>query len=334
MNFCDKLYSLLTARGGIIKYDELSFIVQTLINDACRGNKTLYVPPGLIITRWLSEGFLEIDREKGGVKLRRPTLYSCGNGKWTYVGARYSPAIEHLKANLKQAKIGQDQFAAPKLVFDEKFEQSLDAEKMAKLGCDILGHSQLTAAEILTEEAGSLMSRSVGNERNCDQAMTWLKWFKVSTKDFSLIQTEISQASQGHYILRNQGNNGRPITKYIKLLPNKQIISFEDWRWLYVSMLSDVTRMSEFFYEPRNQLFGVIRITGPYTRQENWLPSELAIALGAASAEKSITTATIQDVDGQTKSAVIYPNVSHHLALMIHNALGMNKIHPLRYLQY
>lgn len=334
MSFSNKLYSLLTARPGVIKYDELSSIIQTLINDACRKNDAPYIPPGLVITRWLSEGFLEVDRAKGGVKLRRPTLYSCGGGKWAYVGARYSPALDYLIANLTICKPSKDQFAVPKLVFTQKNILELDGKRLGELGCDIIGDRQLTASEILAQEAGTLASRSTNRETECDQAMLALRWFKVSHLDYTLTQTEVTLATPGHYILRNHSNSGKPIARYIKLLPNKKAIHFEDWRWLYTSMLSEAPKMSEFFYEPRNRLFCVIRITGPYSRQENWLPSELAVALGAASAEKSITSATIQDIDGLTKSVVVYPNIPRQLALRAHEALGMNKIHPLRYLQY
>lgn len=334
MNFSDKLHSLLTARGGVIKYAELFSIIETLLNDAYKKNEGAFISSGLIVTRWLSEGFLEVDTGKGGFRLRRPSLYSCGSGQWAYVGARYTPAIDYLKTNLIQLKAVADEYASPKLIFTQKPDQPLNLASITKCGCDVYGNADVTAAQVIAAAAGSLASRTEGQTRACDQAALALRWFKIEPNNFSLSEVEVSKAKPGHYILRNHGSGVRPIWRYIKLLPNQQIIAFEDWRWLYTSMLSEAAKMSEFFYEPRKHLFCVIRITGPYTRQENWIPRELAEALGAASAAKSISTATIQDVDGINKSIVIYPNVSRSLALSMHEALGMNNTHPLRYLQY
>ena len=334
MNFSEKLYSLLTARAGVIKYSEFFSIVETLLNEEYKKKGSAFISSGLIITRWLSEGFLEVDAEKGGFKLKRPSLYSCGRGNWVYVGARHTPAIDYFKATMDSVKSKQDEYDAPKLMFREKQGQELNFAAATRFGCDVYGDAKVTASQILAAGAGSLASRTLTQERECDQVLLGLRWFKISPNDLSMSIAVVSELKPGHYILRNHGNNGRPIWKYVRLLPNNKVILFEDWRWLYVSLLSEAGKMSEFFYEPRKELFCVIRITGPYTRQENWLPRELAEALGAASASKSISTTTVQDVDGLTKAVVTYPNVTRELALQIHEALGMNKTHPLRYLQF
>jgi len=118
------------------------------------------------------------------------------------------------------------------------------------------------------------------------------------------------------------------------LLPDKRLVEFADWRWLYVSLMVDSGRVAECFYDPKREIFAVCRITGPFGRQENWLPKELAQSLGAASYSKTITTSRVQDFDGKWKDIVAYPNISRELALTVYDALGMNRIHPLRFLQY
>jgi hypothetical protein len=118
------------------------------------------------------------------------------------------------------------------------------------------------------------------------------------------------------------------------LLPDKRLVEFADWRWLYVSLMVDSGKGAECFYDPKREVFAVCRITGPFSRQENWLPKELAQSLGSASFSKAITTERIQDFDGTWKDIVAYPNISRELALMVYDALGMNRIHPLRFLQY
>ena len=332
MKFCDKLHAILTARGGVIEFGELFAIVETLLNDSYRRNTSSFIYPSLVITRWVSDGFLEADLEAGGFRLRRPSLFSCGAGSWTLVGAGFSPVKDYLTSNLNVQALAGDEYSTPKIVFKEKASMPLDVSALITLGCDVYGDTRISAAQLFTSQAGSLASR-IAAPLEFPQSYANLRWFKVSSPEFTLTDIDLINAGPGHYILRSHGS-GRPITKHIKLLPDKNLVDFADWRWLYVSLMVDSGRVSECFYDPTRSVFAVCRITGPFGRQENWLPKELAQSLGSASYSKAISTERIQDFDGKWKDVVVYPNVSHDLALSVYEALGMNRIHPLRFLKY
>ena len=332
MKFCDQLHAILTARGGVIEFGELRAIVETLLNESYRTNSSSFIYPSLVITRWVSDGFLEADLEAGGFRLRRPSLFSCGQGRWTLVGAKFSPVKDYLKSNLNEQKATGDEYSTPKIIFTEKAAVPLDVSALIALSCDVYGDTRITAAQLFASQAGSLSSR-ISAPVDFPQAHANLRWFKVSSPEFTITDVDLIKADPGHYILKSHGS-GRPITKHIKLLPDKRLVEFEEWRWLYVSLMVDSGRVSECFYDPRRKIFAVCRITGPFGRQENWLPKELAQSLGSASFSKAITTERIQDFDGTWKDIVAYPNVSRELALTVYDALGMNRIHPLRFLQY
>lgn len=332
MNFCDQLHAILTARGGVIEFGELFAIVETLLNESYRRNSSSFIYPSLVVTRWVSDGFLEADLEAGGFRLRRPSLFSCGQGRWTLVGARFTPVKNYLTTNLSVQAATGDEYSTPKIIFREKASTPLNVSALTALGCDVYGDTRLTAAQLFASHAGSLSSR-IANHIEFPQAYAHLRWFKVGAGEFTITDIDLSNADSGHYILRSHGS-GRPITKHIKLLPDKRLVEFEDWRWLYVSLMVDSGKVAECFYNPKREVFAVCRITGPFGRQENWLPKELAQALGAASYSKAIMTQRIQDFDGKWKDIVAYPNISRELALKVYDALGMNRIHPLRFLQY
>jgi hypothetical protein len=332
MKFCDQLHSILTARGGVIEFGELFSIVETLLNDSYRRNSSSFIYPSLVITRWVSDGFLEADLEAGGFRLRRPSLFSCGAGRWTLVGARFSPVKDYLSANLSVQAATGDEFSTPKVIFRERAGAPLDVPALTSLGCDVFGDTRISAAHLFATQAGSLAAR-IMSPSEFTPSYAHLRWFKVSAPEFTVTDVDLSKADAGHYILRSHGS-GRPITKHIKLLPDKRLVEFQDWRWLYVSLMVDSGRVAECFYNPNRSVFAVCRITGPFGRQENWLPKDLAQSLGAASFSKAITTERVQDYDGRWKDIVAYPNISRDLALTAYEALGMNRIHPLRFLQY
>ncbi len=332
MKFCDQLHAILTARGGVIEFGELFAIVETLLNESYRRNSSSFIYPSLVITRWVSDGFLEADLEAGGFRLRRPSLFSCGKGAWTLIGARFSPVKDYLASNLSVQSATGDEYSTPKVIFREKVDKPLNVSELNALGCDVYGNARITASQLFALEAGSLASR-VLSPVEFPQSYANLRWFKVCAPEFTVTDVELGRADPGHYILRSHGS-GRPMTKHVKLLPDKSLVVFADWRWLYVSLMVDSGRVAECFYDPKREVFAVCRITGPFGRQENWLPKELAQSLGAASFSKAITTERIQDYDGRWKDIVAYPNISRELALTVYEALGMNRIHPLRFLQY
>ena len=332
MKFCDQLHSILTARGGVIEFGELFSIVETLLNESYRRNSSSFIYPSLVITRWVSDGFLEADLEAGGFRLRRPSLFSCGSGRWALVGARFSPVKDYLTLNLNVQAITGDEYSTPKIIFREKADKPLNVSALNAIGCDVYGDTRITASQLFASEAGSLASR-IAASVEFPQSYAHLRWFKVGSPEFTITDVDLINVGAGHYILRSHGS-GRPVTKHIKSLPDKRLVEFADWRWLYVSLMVDSGRVAECFYDPKREVFAICRITGPFGRQENWLPKELAQSLGAASFSKAITTERIQDYDGRWKDIVAYPNISRELALTIYEALGMNRIHPLRFLQY
>lgn len=332
MKFCDQLHAILTARGGVIEFGELRAIVETLLNESYRTNSSSFIYPSLVITRWVSDGFLEADLEVGGFRLRRPSLLSCGAGRWTLVGARFSPVKDYLTSHLSVQAATGDEYSTPKIIFREKAHTPLNVPALISLGCDVYGDARITAAQLFATEAGSLASR-IAVPVEFPQAFAHLRWFKVSSPEFTVTDVDFGKAAAGHYILKSHGS-GRPVTKHIKLLPDKRLVEFEDWRWQYVSLMVDSGRVAECFYDPNREVFAVCRITGPFGRQENWLPKELAQSLGSASFSRVITTERIQDYDGTWKDIVAYPYISRELALTVYDALGLNRIHPLRFLQY
>lgn len=332
MKFCDKLHAILTARGDVIEFGELFAIVEMLLNESYRRNSSSLIYPSLVITRWVSDGFLEADIEAGGFRIRRPSLFNCGSGRWTLVGARFSPIKDYLSANLSEQAVTGDEYSTPKIIFREKQGMPLDVSRVMALGCDVYGGQRQTASQLFASQAGSLSSR-ISVTMDFPQAYANLRWFKVSADDFKITDVEVSEAQSGHYILRSY-DSGRPITKYIKLLPTKRIVLFEDWRWLYVSVMAESGKVAECFYNPNREVFAVCRIIGPFGRRENWLPMMLAQSLGSASYSKSISTDVIHDFDGKWKDIVAYPNIPRELALTVYDSLGMNRIHPLRFLQY
>ena len=332
MKFCDQLHVILTARGGVIEFGELFAIVETLLKESYRRNSSSFIYPSLVITRWVSDGFLEADLEAGGFRLRRPSLFSCGAGRWTLVGARFSPVKDYLTSNLSVQAATGDEYSTPKIIFKEKAAMPLNVSALNALGCEVYGDARIAASQLFASEAGSLASR-IAAPVVFPQVYAHLRWFKVSSPEFTVTDVDLINVGPGHYILRSHGS-GRPATKHIKLLPDKRLVEFADWRWLYVSLMVDSGRVAECFYDPKREVFAVCRITGPFGRQENWLPKELAQSLGSASFSKAITTERIQDFDGTWKDIVAYPNISRELALTVYDALGMNRIHPLRFLQY
>jgi hypothetical protein len=332
MKFCDQLHAILTARGGVVEFAELFAIVETLLKESYRRNSSSFIYPSLVITRWVSDGFLEADLEVGGFRLRRPTLFSCGSGRWTLVGARFAPVKDYLTSNLSVQAATGDEYSTPKIIFRLKAGKPLNVSALNALGCDVYGDERISASQLFAAEAGSLASR-IATPVEFPQAYAHLRWFKVSLPEFTVTDVDLVNVGTGHYILRSHGS-GRPVTKHIKLLPDKRLVEFADWRWLYVSLMVDSGRAVECFYDPKREIFAVCRITGPFGRQENWLPKELAQSLGSASFSKAITTDRIQDYDGNWKDIVAYPNISRNLALTVYDALGMNRIHPLRFLQY
>ena len=332
MKFCDQLHAILTARGGVIEFRELFSIVEALLKEAYRKNSSSFIYPSLVITRWVSDGFLDADIEAGGFRLRRPSLFSCGAGRWTLVGARFSPVKDYLSKNLIVQATAGDEFSTPKVVFKEKVAATLDVSALTALGCDVYGDTHITAAQLFVSQAGSISSRML-SPIEFPQSYSLLRWFKVSPAEFKITEVDLGKADSGHYILRSHGR-GRPVTKHIRLLPDKSLVEFQDWRWLYVSLMVESGGVAECFYNPMREVFAVCRITGPLGRQENWLPKELALSLGSASFSRAITTERIRDYDGRWKDIVAYPNISRELALTVYEALGMNRIHPLRFLQY
>lgn len=332
MKFCDQLHAILTARGGVFEFKELFAIVESLLKESYRRNSSSFIYPSLVITRWVSDGFLDADLVAGGFRLRRPSLFSCGQGRWTLVGARYTPVTTYLMANLNPLPASVDEYSTPKINFMERAGGGIDMGALTALGCDVFGDVNVTAGQFFASRAGTLSAR-MAEPAEFPQAYAHLRWFKVSSPEFTVSEIDLSKAETGHYILRSHGG-GRPITKHIKLLPDKRLVEFEDWRWLYVSLMVDSGRVAECFYEPTRNVFAVCRITGPFSRQENWLPRELAQALGAASFSKAIMTERIQDFDGKWKEIIAYPNVPRELALKVYEAIGLCRIHPLRFLKY
>jgi hypothetical protein len=335
MKFRDQLHLILTARDGVIDFKEFFSIVGELLNETYKREGATFISPRLIVTRWISDGFIEANIEKGGFQIRRPTLLSLRNGKWVLVGARYSPVIDHLENNLTAEQQSTDEYSTPKVIYKQKLGRNLDVGLLVSMGCDVIGDSESAAADVILEQSGSLDIRLRTGIKDYEQYMSALRWFNLNTNDFSLSPVDFTLVSPGHYMLRKYGLSGKPITKFIKLLSNKKIIEFEDWRWLYVSAMADSNSPSECFYEPKKKTFCVNNIISPFDRNlVNWLPKEIALTLGACSASNSITTAVIQDFDGKQKTIISYPNIKLPLALKVYDALGLNRVHPLRYLQY
>ena len=335
MKFRDQLHIILTARDGVIDFKEFFSIVGELLNETYRHGGAPFISPRLIVTRWISDGFIEANIQKGGFQIRRPTLLSLRNGRWVLVGARYSPITNYLENNLIAEQPISDEYSTPKVIYKEKPGRNLEVKLLVSMGCDIIGDNAFGASDVILEQSGNLDSRLRNGTKDYEQYMSALRWLNLNSKDFSLSPVDFSSVVSGHYMLRNYSTTGKPITRFVKLLPNKKIIQFEDWRWLYVSAMADSNSPSECFYEPKKSSFCVNNIISPFDRNlVNWLPKEIALTLGASSASNSITTNVIQDYDGNQKTIVSYPNIKLPLALKVYDALGLNRVHPLRYLQY
>ena len=91
-NFRDNLHAVLTARSGKVPFGELYHIVHDVLRASGQSYADESMSPRVIVSRWLSEGFIEANIAEEKFVLCRPTLSMVREGKWVLTGAKSTNA--------------------------------------------------------------------------------------------------------------------------------------------------------------------------------------------------------------------------------------------------
>ena len=341
-NFRNNLHAVLTARGGRVPFPELYSIVSDILRTSGESSAVDSMSPRIIVSRWLSEGFIEADIANQVFRLSRPRLSLVRDGRWVLTGAKSTVVEQYIQEILDPYRPSYiPVYAPPKKYFKSRNDlitpESL--KKIADKGADVFGDSNTPAWRVHLEVCPSLgnflKNPATEMDRQC-----WLyqyrRW-RISSRDFSVSKNAEGEAKiqPGAFVCTNPNPKFNQFI-FIALNRRNEVFRFEDWRWLYVWALSEFwTELSPFFYNPKTKTFGVFLLPNYKSRLDNWLPKEVSTLLGSCCFSESMSQREIQDVNhSQLKPCILYPDIPHELAERVHQLLGFNHKHPLRYLFY
>ena len=341
--FRDNLHDILTARGGRVPFGELYSLVHDVLRTSSQLSTQESMSPRIIVSRWLSEGFIEADIATQMFVLCRPTLSMVTDGRWVLTGAK-STSVELIIQEFLE-KINPyfvPAYAPPKRYFKSRSQKitSTEINKILKVGANVIGDAQTPAWRVHLKVCPGLESFLTKPASEMDRR-AWLyqyrRW-RISTKDFfvsSLPESSAAEATSGAFVCTNPNPKFNEFL-FVAVSRSNEVYRFEDWRRLYVWALSEFWEsLSPFFYNPNKKTFGVFLLPNFKSRLDNWLPKEISTLLGSCCFNESMIQREIQDVDNiNLKSCVIYPEVSLELAEKVHGLLGFKNKHPLRYLFY
>jgi len=342
-HFRDNLHAVLTARGGKVPFAELYHIVQDVLRASGQEYADESMSPRVIVSRWLSEGFIKADIAQEKFVLCRPTLSMIDDGRWILTGAKSTNAeliiADYLDLFKPQFVPG---YAPPKRFYKARKDSPITAKQISTIvaaGVDVIGDASTPAWRVRLKDCPCLNDFLKDSVSEMDRR-AWLHQFRrwrLSPKDFSISsQCESAQnVTPGAFVCTNPNPK---FSEFVFIAVNRQnkVFRFEDWRWLYVWALSDLSdNLIPFFYNPKSRAFGVFLLPNFRSRLDNWLPKEISTILGSCCYNYSMIQREIQDVDNRRlKPCIIYPDVPHEVAEKVHQLLGFNNKHPLRYLFY
>jgi len=342
-NFRDNLHAVLTARGGSVPFGELYQIVQ----DVLRASSTLFshesMSPRIIVSRWLSEGFIEADISTERFVLCRPTLSMVKEGRWVLTGAKSTGVELKISQYLEPyTPAFVPAYAPPKRYYKYKSTPltSVQIDSIVSSGANIIGDAQTPAWKVHLRTCPCLsdfLQKEPASEMDRKAWLYQYRRWRLSPVDFSISKDSMhkGQLQAGAFVCTNHNPKFEDFL-FVALTRENHAYRFEDWRWLYVWNLSEFwEKLSPFFYNPDTQCFGVFLLPNYKLRLDNWLPKEISTLLGSCALSESMSQREIQDVDNQRlKPCIIYPDVPRELAEHVHQLLGASKKHPLRYLFY
>jgi hypothetical protein len=341
--FKDNLHAVLTARSGRVPFAELYQIVHEVLRASAQAPANESMSPRIIVSRWLSEGFIEADIASEMFVLCRPTLSMVKEGRWVLTGAK-STGVELRVAEYLDPHTPAfvPSYAPPKRFYRSKASDvtAQQIESIVAAGANVVGDGNTPAWRVHLKGCPAVGNFINGEPAGEMDRRAWLyqsrRW-RVSPKDFSITKdVEVGgQVQPGAFVCTNLNPKFDDFL-FIALSRKNQAYKFEDWRWLYVWLLSEFwDELSPFFYNPKTRSFGVFLLPNFKSRLDNWLPKEVSTLLGSCCFSESMSQREIQDVDeSRLKPCIIYPEVPRELAEEVHKLLGFTNKHPLRYLFY
>lgn len=348
-DFGSCILNALTAREAAVSFREnislVEGILQTFQSRASGRARKEMVNAKLVMTRLVSEGYLDVDIKNGLFRLCRPTLLSLSgvsdlHGAWALVGARSERVRSLLRDRAGEHRaVFRTAFGLPRPVY--LFGRDPTYSELTDAGVDVIGTPYVSASDVY---AGALSAVEYLHPVPADRFGYYyaLSGFRISSDDFTIVgEQAVSAMADGFYVLTNR-TQGRPITIFCRIRSGA-IYVFSDWRWFYCEYQSARGAQAvDAFYNPARQEFGAFAQWSPdprllgasRRREENWIPWEVARALGASAGPKTVVLRHVQDYTGRYKEAYLYPNVSPAVALACYAAMGLNKAHQLRLLHY
>ena len=342
-NFRDNLHAVLTARSGKVPFGELYHIVHDVLRASGQSYADESMSPRVIVSRWLSEGFIEANIAEEKFVLCRPTLSMVREGKWVLTGAKSTNAELVIGKFLDQDRPSFiPPHAPPKRFFKTRSAEPISHSHIVSIveaGADVVGDATTPAWRVRLKQCpgiSAFLTEAVGEMDRRAWLYQYRRW-RISPDDFCVSEHNENnlEVTPGFFICTNP-NPKFNHSVYIAVNRSNEAYRFTDWRWLYVWALSEFWgNLSPFFYNPNTCTFGVFLLPNSRGTLDNWLPKEISSLLGSCCFSSSMSQRELQDVDhGRLKPCVLYPEVPHELAERVHQLLGFSGKHPLRYLFY
>lgn len=343
--FGQSLINALTTRERPVPFSEMHDLVTTILKPfqaKIQGFGIDTVNSRLVITRLVSEGYVEVDLIDGCFVLSRPTLLSLSGSQksitdFALVGASTERISSLLSSIGKEKDISRKpNFDLPRKIYQFTHKPEL-YQKLINLGLNIIGDENVAASDVLISQIKADSHKTIVSQDRIGYYIAH-KAYKLSDFDFKIKdEVNLTNSSTGFYILTNRAK-GKPVIECC-MIKNGVMSIFPDWRWFYSEYQTARKKPVDLFYNPMRKVMGVFAQGFPNPRyptaqRDNWIPWQLARSLGASAGASSITVKHIQEHNGHYREAYIYPNISTALALACHNTLGFNKLQPLRILHY